>query len=187
MLDANNRADVQGLTGVERSSGGNQLLALYADCKELDEWRDHRRPLLDRTVSYATPLKTSGVNIPAAPGPFIKYSCELMRQQSKISDAETRDFNARLEALKVGIKVNEQRSLGVLTEEPGVCYFGLIQRTVAQTGTEKTTVSVVAATLLKGKMIFLRLSAPYEGAASAAPLLERQKKAMTAFLAANSV
>jgi hypothetical protein len=108
-----------------------------------------------------------------------------MRQQSKTLDAKTSDLNARLEASMVGIKLNEQRTLGVLDEEPSVCYYGLIQKILAQTGTEKTTVSIIAGTLVKGKIVFLKLTAPYEGAASAAQLLEMQKKAMAAFLQAN--
>lgn len=185
-LNSNNPADNWLLTTSEKAlAGRNRLLALFADCKELDEWRDHRRPLLDHTISYQTPLKTSGVDIPTAPGPFIKQSCEQMRQQSKTFDAKTSDLNARLEASMVGIKLNEQRTLGVLDEEPSVCYYGLIQKILAQTGTEKTAVSIIAGTLLKGKIVFLKLTAPYEGAASAAQLLEMQKKAMAAFLLAN--
>ena len=186
-LDANNPADALALTMFEKPASNNQKLAIYFDCKELDEWRDHRRaPPVVHAVSYATLKKTLGVDIPTAPEPFIKQICEQMRQQgSKMLDGKASDMKARVEAAMVGMKLNEQRSLGIVDEGPRVCYSGFIQKTLARNGTETTGVTVVAGTLLKGKIIYLSFVAPYVDAASAAQLLERQKKAMAAFLAAN--
>jgi hypothetical protein len=58
-LDKGNRVDPRALTAIRNlvSGGGNQLLAIAADCSQLTDWRAGKRPLLDDFLQYQTPAR----------------------------------------------------------------------------------------------------------------------------------
>ena len=95
------------------------------------------------------------------------------------------DLKARIEEAVRGVTVNQTRFLGVVGEEPSVCYAALAQRIKAETGKDVTLVSVFATTFIKGKIVYYYLYSPYRSAQTVTALLARHKLNVAALLQAN--
>ncbi len=85
-----------------------------------------------------------------------------------------------------GIKVNEQKMLGVVDEDEFGCYSALFQRMQAEVGGEKQIAGVFTTTFVKGKIVYLNLYAPFAGSATVQELLVLQKALAKKFIEANS-
>jgi hypothetical protein len=83
------------------------------------------------------------------------------------------------------VKVNEMRFLGVIAEEPVICYAAILQKFKAETGDEKTQATVFATTVLKGKILYFYFFAPYESGATVTDLLAVEKAQIAKEKAAN--
>jgi hypothetical protein len=73
------------------------------------------------------------------------------------------------------LKLNEIKFLGVVAEDPLVCYSGTLQKFKVDTGPETTQITIIATSLLKGKVVQLYLFAPYTGGQSITQLLAKQR------------
>jgi hypothetical protein len=169
------------LTGV-----GNRLLAFYADCKQLGDWRTGKRPLLEDFAQYQTTIAAAGAPAPAAPEEEIKQLCSKQRADGeRTMSGLASDIKARVEEAVRGVKVNQMRFLGVVGEEPGACYAALVQRLKAETGKDVTMMSVYATMFIKGKVVHYYLYSPYRSSQTVTALLARHKVNVAALLAAN--
>src|SRR5882724_666768 len=109
-LDEKFPADARMLTAIGKlvSGGGNQLLAFAADCRQLDDWRSGKRPLLDDFVQYQTPAGLADKPLPLPPGEFLKQTCAATRAQGeKLLSGMAGDFKSRIEEAFNRVKVNE--------------------------------------------------------------------------------
>ena len=77
------------------------------------------------------------------------------------------------------------RFLGVVAEEPGVCYSAQAQRFKAENGKDVTLVSVCATMFIKGKLVHYYLYSPYRSAQTVTSALARHKLNVSALLLAN--
>ena len=134
-LDPKQPGDARMLEVTERaiSEVGNQLLGFYADCKQLTDWRTGKRPLLEDFSQYQTLASAANSPAPPAPEATIKEICSHQRQEGeKLMTSVTPDMKARVEEAVRGVTVNQTRFLGVVGEEPGVCYSAMAQRIKAR-------------------------------------------------------
>jgi hypothetical protein len=187
-LDEKYPADARVLTSAGKlvSGGGNQLLAFAADCRQLDDWRVGKRPLLDDFVQYQTRISFADKPLPMAPSEFLKQTCAATRTQGeKLLSGMAPDFKSRIEEAFNRVKVNESSFLGVLAEDSTACYGALLQKFRTEAGTDKTQTSVFAITTVKGKLVYFYLFAPYAGVESVNATLAKQKINVGAFIAAN--
>lgn len=187
-LDRGQPGDARMLEVTERavSSVGNQMLGFYADCKQLTDWRTGKRPLLEDFAQYQT--LASAANSPAAPAPdeAIKQLCSQQRQEGeKLMTGLAPTMKARVEEAVRGVTVNQTRFLGVVGEEPGVCYSALAQRIRAENGKDVTLIAVFATTYIKGKIVYYYLYSPYRSAQTVTSVLARHKINVAALLQAN--
>ncbi len=81
--------------------------------------------------------------------------------------------------------MNQTTFIGVLAEEPGGCYAGLVQQIHTEAGTDKTQLSLFAVTAVKNRTVFVYRFAPHKGSDSVIKSLETLKKDVAAFYAAN--
>jgi hypothetical protein len=161
------------------------MLGFYADCKQLTDWRTGKRPLLEDFSQYQT--LTSAANSPAPPAPeaTIKDICSHQRQEGeKLMTSVTPNIKARVEEAVRGVTVNQTRFLGVVGEEPGVCYSALAQRIKGETK-DVTLIAVFATTYIKGKIVYYYLYSPYRSAQTVNSLLAKHKLNVAALLRAN--
>jgi hypothetical protein len=131
----------------------NQLLAVFADCAQLTNLRTGRIPHLDDVFYYAaseTMTKPGARATEKSLGEF----CDFVRAEGdKLFPSAISEPTARLEKALEGVKVNESRLLGVMKQEAGACYWGMLQGLQAQAGSSKTNLTISAIMLLKDKQV----------------------------------
>ena len=96
-----------------------------------------------------------------------------------------RDRASDIEKVFKGVKIYETRFLGVVAEDPVVCYTALLQKLVTDAGKEKTLIGISAAVNIKGKLIVYNLYSPYVNNGTIATMLDKHKTNVSAFFAAN--
>jgi hypothetical protein len=177
-LDATKPSDARMLKAVEGMLGptGNRLLAMSVDCTELADWRAGTRKLLDHIAQYQTLIAWQDGPLPGTPEATIKEACDQMRAQGDklVTDMEP-DVKARAEQVLKTVKINEMKFLGVVGEDPNVCYAAMLQKFGTEVGTDKTQATVFATTIVKGKLVYFYLFAPYVSGDTVTDLLAQQR------------
>jgi hypothetical protein len=183
-LDDGNADDARLLQGLrDLFAGRNQLLAAYADCHNLTDFRSGKKPTLNDYAIYTTPVDALNSTVPVE---AIKQVCTKLRTEGEQRLAKImRDRASSIEEVFKGVKVNETRHVGVVAEDPTVCYYAQLQKLMTEAGTEKTQVGISAATVLRGKFIVYHLYSPYIGGDTVTALLAKHKTNVAALFAAN--
>jgi hypothetical protein len=115
----------------------NRLLGAYADCGQLSNVRSGKAQRLDDFAMYFSPLSADNMNLPPD---AIKRVCARMREKGEQTLAsKMQEITPRVEEAVKGLN-NETRFVGVLAEEPGVCYSATLQRFALDGGAEKNAV-----------------------------------------------
>lgn len=187
-MDAAQPSDARMLTAINGMLGNtaNRLLVASAECNQLKDWRTGKRQLLDNTAQYQTMISLENAPLPATPEAMIKDTCNQLRAQGEQMVANaTSDAKTRAEKVLKTIKVNESKFMGVVGEDPLACYAAVLQEFTTETGAEKTQVIVFATTVLKGKIIYYYLYAPYVSGDSVTQMLAEQRVNVTKLQAAN--
>ncbi len=163
------------------AKAGNKLLGMSAECGQLAGWHGGGR-LLDDYAQYQTPIAT----LNSAPSETVAQSCAALRAQGdKILANQLPDIKTRVEKTLDGVKMGETAFLGVLAEDPGACYAGLIQKIHTQLNTDKTQVTVFAMTIVRNKSVFTYRFGVYADANSVPDMLAKLKADIAALHAAN--
>lgn len=185
-LDSSEPADARLISSIRGAiAGTNELVSSFADCAELKAWRAGTKPTLDNFGQYMTLLQTLNQNIDQPRPSFVSEVCTQMRATSPAeNEALTSKASTRVEAIMDGVKVNEQKMLGVVAEDENACYAALFQKMLAEVGGEKEIAGVFATTLVKGKIVYLNLYAPF-GDGVVDRLLTAQKALAKRFVEAN--
>jgi hypothetical protein len=181
-LSSTNAADKRMLDKVGdlvAKSRGNQLLAMSADCQQLNDWRTGKRLLGDYGQYQAPPNA-------AANEETFKETCAALRTQGgqTLSNVK-KDLKGRMEESVKQMKVNDQRFAGFLGEDPTACYVALLQKLKAEDGTEVTQLTVLAITSVKDRFLFVNRYAPYVNADTVNDTLTKLKATIAALLEAN--
>jgi hypothetical protein len=158
---------------------GNQLLAMSADCRQLEAWRAGRR-LLGDYGQYQAPQLAS------ASEETFRQTCAALRTQGGQSIANMRkDLKDKMEDSVRRMKVNDQRFAGFLGEDPTACYVALVQKLKSEDGSNVTQLTVLAITTVKDKFLFVNRYAPYVNADTVNETLSKLKLTIAALLDAN--
>ena len=187
-LDAAQPSDTRMVSAIEGMLGntGNRLLAVSADCTQLADWRTGKRPLLDNMAQYQTLIAWENGPLPATPEVTIKTVCDQMQAQGEQMVANMApDVKARAEQVLKTVQVNEMKFMGVVGEEPLVCYAAMLQKFRTEVGTDKTQVTVFATTVVRSKIVYFYLFAPYVSGATVTEMLAQQKAHIRLLQSAN--
>jgi len=161
---------------------GNKLLGMSADCRQLGDWRSHKRSLLDDFSQYQAPLSLIDKPMPEP----VKQTCATLRTQGDQLVAEQfPDMKARVESAMEKVKLNNMSFMGVLAEDATACYAALLQKLHTEVGTDKTQVVMIAATVVKNKNVFVYRIAVYANSATLDRGLANLKADVRRLLAAN--
>ena len=186
-LDPSEPADARVMSSIRGAiAGTNELVASFADCTELKGWRARVYPTLDHFGHYMTLLETLNQEIDVPQAEMIAQICKEMRAANPAeNEAIMSKVGTRVEAIMEGVKVNEQKMLGVVDEDGNGCYSALFQRIRSETGDDKQIAGVFTTTFVKGKFVYINLYSPFAGNDTVNKLLVRQKEIAAQFLAAN--
>jgi hypothetical protein len=167
------------------SKSPNELLAVSAECGELNDWRAGKRTLLQHFSQYQVEKarRASAFTIQEA-----KAACEVMRTQGqKLSDDSTKNVNDNIHEANSKIDFQGQTVLGVLAEDANGCFVGLFQKYKAETGTAISQINVFYAASIKEREVFFYVWAPYENDSTVNTVLANMKSYVTALKAANGM
>jgi len=169
-----------------RNKTGNRLLLLSADCRDLREWRNGKRPALERRAEYQTVLAFANGPLPDAPENVLKRLCGQMQDMgTQAGSIQPKDLQQRAEQALATLRVNQMRFLGTIGEGPTACYASLLQKSQTDTGQERVEVTVFATTIVKGKVVLHYAFAPYANKGTIVEMLTRQKAMVARLQAAN--
>src|SRR5215467_5459882 len=143
LIDSN-ASDTRILQTIRTALGSeNELLAMYADCTQLSDWRKGARQLLDDYVQYQTTPALKGATVEAAG--TIKDACKSVRDMAGQSLNETvTELNKRISTTASTAKVNEVKFIGVAAEDDTACYAAMLQKLTTEVRTEKTQAILMA-------------------------------------------
>jgi hypothetical protein len=156
---------------------GNRLLVISAECAELRDWRNGKRLDLDHMAQYQTILELENEPLPDSPEKMIKNYCANMHNMAGRMAGMTagQSVGERAEEASLRLDLNEIYLLGVVAEDPSVCYSGTLQKFKVDTQAATTQIAIITTTLVKGRVVQLYLFAPYAGPATIAHLLGQQR------------
>lgn len=163
---------------------GNRLLAMTANCRQLADWRAGKLPLLLDSAQFQT--QHQGEDHSKDPQGAVRELCKVLRAQG--GDLMSRlpaEANQRLAQTAASVKINETRFLGVLAEDAQACYAGALLKIRPEQGNEVSRLTVFASTVVRGRLVFYYLTAPYQPGHAIGDLVVRHKANVTSFLAAN--
>ena len=186
-LDSSQPSDAQ-LIGYLQSAfqGELRLLGGFADCGQLSSWRGGKRSTLSDYGQFLVPVNMLDYVTAGPTKPYVDAVCSAL--QTEGDDVVRKNesmMKARLEDTLKGAQLNEVRFLGVVGQDDNACYFGMVQKLVAQDGQPKTQVDVSAVAFIAGKVLYTNLYALYQGDYTMGELLERQKATIAHNIQAN--
>lgn len=186
-LDAYQASDAELIGFLQDAFQGElRLLGGFADCAQLASWRTGKRSTLSDYGQFLVPVTMLDYATGGPARPYVEAVCSALQQGG---DAVVRRnegmMKARLEDTLKGAQLNEVRFVGVVDLDDNACYFGMVQKLVAQDGQPKTQVDVSAVAFIAGKVLYTNLYALYEGEYTMGELLERQKATIARNVAAN--
>ena len=154
---------------------GHRLLLMTADCAELIKWRDRKRAVLDHMAQYQTLLANEQGPLPDAPEVLVKRYCDEMQAVSdRAMPGSNPDAQERAEDASKGIRTSEIKHLGVVAQEPLAC-VGTLHKFAVENAGEFTQATVIAAMIVKDKIMICYVTAPYVGRETISALLARQR------------
>lgn len=186
-LDRDRRPDASAIALVERMIGpsGNRLIQLSAECQQLKDWRADKRELLDHFSQYQTITEYENRAAPARPDEFIRSICAILRTRGDELKAKIQVETKALENLIDNLTFDETLFMGVVDEEPGVCYAALVQKLSSDLVKGRMSLGVYASLFIRGKLVLHYLFAPYAGEGTITESLAQLKAHMVRLRAAN--
>jgi hypothetical protein len=162
---------------------GNDLLAAYADCQQLADYRSGKRSILDDFANYVMPKSAMNAKLPPD---AVKQVCDVTRKKGEQIYADaSRKASSLIEQVVKGIKADEPLFLGVVAEDATACYLATVQKTNYPNG-ERTQAWVTAMLAARGKFISYNVYTAYVSSATVAGLLAKHKNNVAAVLRANN-
>lgn len=186
-LDPANASDANMKNAVESALTTTRLLEMSADCDELANWRTGKQKLLDHFAQYQTLTSWENAPLPAAPQEIISSSCDhLRRQGGEVLSTQQAGIAARVEQVLKDVKINEMKFLGVIAEDPLVCYAVMIQKLRTAIGTDKTQAIIFATTIVNQKLVYYYSFAPYSDSDGIMRMLLQHRSNVARLRAANA-
>jgi hypothetical protein len=169
-LNAGDTAEQRLLTYVEQTIGGQKLLALFADCKELDTWHKSSEYYIRSYIRAQVPGGETAGGVDD-----VKKDCDGMRANGDKQAANQREQVRGVAEKLARTDFQGQQFLGVLEDRPGVCFGALLQKLVMGNGSKQNNIVMFASTAVRGRLFYYFLNTPYEDANSVTTALEKLK------------
>jgi hypothetical protein len=171
-LDTSNPQDARLLDMLERMTfrSTNRLLATFADCDQLKSWRSGQRGF-EIYSQYQTLEKMADKEIPPT-SDILEKTCALMKDQAEaLVKSMPKDINRRAQKLSEDLQLNQEANLGVIAQDKKACYTSTLRKGKDRSGLEKTQISIMSLSIIKGKIIYFYLFTPYNPSTDVQKLL----------------
>ncbi|MFH1241537.1 MAG: hypothetical protein V1689_04165 [Pseudomonadota bacterium] len=178
----NNPADAEMVRRVREGIGNsNQIIVMFADCRELGKFRRVKGFMLD---NYGQILaQTPKGQLRAFKGVTRPEFIQKMGGKANFNDA-FKKADARLKQVVPSYQSGE--NLGLLSTDSNGLYIGVLSTITDDDGKPRTIVGVLGMTLVKELAISINLYQAYQKSPDLRGLLVRQQSAMAGFVRANN-
>ena len=136
----------------------NLVLIIFADCEQLDSWRQGVKASLDDYGYILSPLSLANTKLRMS---ITNYLSEMREIMGGHSDTTPENQADRVEELVkksfTTAKLNQTKNLGLLFEDDKALYWGLLQNIAAENGEIKNMLGFMGITLVKGKGVNIYL------------------------------
>jgi hypothetical protein len=185
-LDRANPKDARLLALFENlvEGGPNRILATYVKCDQLKSWRSGSHKF-EIYAQYQTLEKMVDKQFPPN-NDMLRQTCSLVRAQENASIQRLpRSISERAEKTIASLELDQLTDLGVVANGGDACYTSTLRKSKDRSGIEKTQISIMAFSIIKGKPIYFYIFAPYTTGIDAQKLLSGHIKDTTMFIEAN--
>jgi hypothetical protein len=185
-LDFKQFSDSQILMKIQQRQGDVRMIASFADCSQLQNWRTDQKKGLAILGNFRTPsllLK----KVANSSEPKIDMACQIMRKASgEFKKLDEENLKEKLENAILKKKKRNALLLGVLAQDKNACYVGRFQPIGMQDGRPKIQISILAISIIGGKMFYVESYSLLENDNTIKEHLERQKAVIHRNVAANT-
>ena len=158
------------------NAGRSRILMIIVECKELRAYRAKKLELLGNYGMTAIPSRMITRQIRQPRATFIRQMTAFFRGRGMaMLENKKDDYARRIEGALPGLKVNQQKFLGVLHTDKDGLHLGFLQKLTFPTIGTVVVAGVFSMTVLKGKMIGLYRYKHYKGLDTIANLMNLQK------------
>jgi hypothetical protein len=166
----------------EAIGSSNRILLLFADCKELSEFRKGKRNVLD---NYGQILaQTPKGQLRALKGVSRQEFVKKMAAQSDYIPDALQKAETRAKQYIPGYQ--RQESLGLLTADANGLYVGLLMTLTGDAGQPRPIVGIFGMTIVKDLVLSINIYQAYQATPDLRGLLSKQQNAMDKFVRANN-
>jgi hypothetical protein len=167
------------------NQGRNFVMAMFADCGELESLRGEGRAL-DNYGGYLAPISAGTEPLAMPRGQFLAAIAKAFAQQDPVAAIED-EMRERVERADLALEVGEMAGLGLIHQDDTAVYTGVIQSLVMEDGSSERVVAITGITLVQGHPVSVNLFAPFRDSATVETLLVAQRQNLARFVAANAV
>lgn len=173
-LSQSHRADREMLDATAQlNAGHNRVLAIFADCGQLDAMRA-KGVILSNYAMYLMPLSAGEAPLPMPRADLLEELARALTQNDPF--ARARDtVRDRIADADMAIELQDMVGLGLLHRDDTAVFTGVLTRTAIEGGAVDVSAVVSAMTLVSGRIVSLNLAAPYEGQQTVDRLLDQQR------------
>jgi hypothetical protein len=185
-LHASNPQDAPLLSTLKRMTVRNtyRILATFADCNQLKSWRSDQRGF-EIFSQYQTLQKMVDKEYPPTRD-ILEKECAFMKDQTAATVKKMpKDINQRARKLSEVLQLNQGASLGMVAQDKKACYTLTLGKGEDRVGLEKTQIALMSLSIIKGKIIYFYLFAPYNTSMDVQNLLSKHRKDVGALIEVN--
>lgn len=165
------------------NSRRNVVLAMFADCEELNSFRA-KGSALSRTGSYLAPFTAAHKTIKMSRVKFAGVIAKQLKKEDLASSAHE-EAKKRVREADAKSALEENVNLGLIHQDDSGAFLGLLQNWSYEGGKKSRVAVVTGMTLVRRKVVSINLSAPHQGWSTVERLLVAQRMNINRLIAAN--
>lgn len=170
----------------EQVKSSNDVLAVFLECESLDKLRKGAGMIANEVVHYQTLTQTKFQSFTAAQ--IVPTVCAELRANGQELAKKTEGvINKSIDNIKdlAGqVRVNSLQIYGILREDANACYAAMIKKFSAFNQV-KTVFTLVAATVVKGKIVYFYRETDFTSEKVVPVVLEQAQATVAALLKNN--
>jgi hypothetical protein len=143
------------------SSGGGQLLGLFADCAELKDWRAGSRKVLDHYGQLVVDLGDDPLD--GTPTEYVQAVCQQATETNGDAQGKTdAELTTAAMAVVKSLAAGSVVELGTIAQDAKGCYSASVSRIDVEGGAGKDQISVLVNGVLASRPIYLMAFSPLD-------------------------
>ena len=165
------------------NSKRNVVLAMFADCGELNSFRA-KGTALSRTGSYLAPFTAAHKTLKMSRAKFADVIAKQLKREDLASSAHE-EAKKRVREADAKSVLEENVNLGLIHQDDSGAFLGLLQNWSYEGGEQIRVAVVTGMTVVRRKIVSINLSAPHQGWLTVERLLAAQRKNINRLIVAN--